>query len=97
MAIVDPYASNYPTSWGAEVTVVTKYGKRLMRSRKDCKGDPELALHDEEMHHKPMGLLQHGKLDDTPVNELCNRVLSMPTNMNRTPLFSNFITHILDY
>jgi hypothetical protein len=82
-------------SWGAEVTVLTSTGERYKVSRKDCKGDPELALDNTEMRTKAMGLLQFGGLDDTAANRVCNSVLSMPVADDSSALFSDFIAHAL--
>jgi 2-methylcitrate dehydratase PrpD len=95
VSIVDPYASSYPVSWGAEVTASTASGDRFKVSRKDCKGDPELALDNSEMRSKALGLLQYGGLDENTANLLCDSVLSMPTASEPAPLFSSFIAHAL--
>ncbi len=95
VTVADPYASSYPVSWGAEVTVVSASGARFKVSRKDSKGDPELALDNAEMRSKALGLLQYGGLDDKSANQVCDAVLAMPTSTKQTPLFSNFITHVM--
>jgi len=95
VSIVDPYASSYPVSWGAEVTVLAASGDQFKVSRKDCKGDPELALDGAEMRAKALGLLQYGGLDETAANQLCDGVLSMPIANEPAPLFSDFIAHAL--
>ena len=94
VSVVDPYASNYPISWGAEVTVATESGASCKMSRKDCKGDPELALDDDEMRVKAMGLLQYGGLDDSPARQVCEQVLAMPAIAHSSDIFSHFIDHI---
>jgi 2-methylcitrate dehydratase PrpD len=95
VTVADPYASSYPVSWGAEVTVVSASGARFKVSRKDSKGDPELALDNAEMRSKALGLLQYGGLDDKSANQVCDAVLAMPTSTKQTPLFPNFITHVM--
>jgi 2-methylcitrate dehydratase PrpD len=95
VTVVDPYASSYPVSWGAEVTALTTSAGRFKVSRKDCKGDPELMLDDAEMRSKALGLLQYGGLDETAANQLCDSILSMPTASDPVPLFSSFIAHAL--
>ena len=95
VVVAPPYSTSYPVSWGAEVTVLTTTGERYKVSRKDCKGDPELALDNAEMRAKAMGLLQFGGLDDTAANRVCESVLSMPVANDPSPLFSEFITHAL--
>ena len=94
VSVVDPYASSYPISWGAEVTVSTESGASFKSSRKDCKGDPELALDNDEMRIKAMGLLQYGGLAESQANQVCEQVLSMPEATSDTSIFSNFINHI---
>jgi 2-methylcitrate dehydratase PrpD len=94
VSVVEPYASNYPVSWGAEVTVATESGASCKISRKDCKGDPELALDDDEMRVKAMGLLQFGGLDESRADQLCNDVLAMPSGKHMISILSDFIRHL---
>jgi 2-methylcitrate dehydratase PrpD len=94
VTVVDPYASSYPVSWGAEVTVMTSSGASFKISRKDCKGDPELALDDDEMRSKAMGLLQYGGLDESRADELCNAVLAMPSSKHSVSLLADFMHHL---
>ena len=94
VSVVDPYASNYPVSWGAEVTAVTESGESFKVSRRDCKGDPELALTNDEMRDKASGLLRFGGLSESEVNQLCDCVLAMPTDKRPVLLFSDFINHV---
>jgi 2-methylcitrate dehydratase PrpD len=94
VTVVDPYASSYPVSWGAEVTVATESGASFKIARKDCKGDPELALDDNEMRSKAMGLLQYGGLDEHHAGELCNAVLAMPSSKHKISIMSDFIHHL---
>jgi 2-methylcitrate dehydratase PrpD len=95
VTVADPYASCYPVSWGAEVTVVSASGARFKVSRKDCKGDPELALDNAQMRSKAVALLCYGGLDDNAANHVCDTVLAMPNSTEQTPLFSNFISHVM--
>ena len=94
VTVADPYASNYPASWGAEVTAKTESGASIKISRKDCKGDPELALDNDEMRIKAMGLLQYGGLDESQARQLCKRVLAMPEAASGSGLFSDFVDHL---
>jgi len=94
VTVADPYASNYPLSWGAEVTVSTAAGGRFKISRKDCKGDPELALDNDEMRIKAMGLLQYGGLEESRAQQICEQVLAMPEAASHASIFSSFISHI---
>jgi len=95
VTVAEPFASSYPVAWGAEVSVVSTSGARFKVSRKDCKGDPELALDNTEMRSKALGLLRYGGLDDNVANRVCDAVLSMPTCTEPAPIFSNFISHAL--
>jgi len=90
----EPYASNYPNSWGAEVTVIAESGASFKVSRKDCKGDPELALDGDEMRAKAMGLLQFGGLEAQRATQLCNEILALPTTQDAPRIFSNFMRHL---
>jgi len=94
VTVADPYASNYPVSWGAEVTAKTESGSSFKISRKDCKGDPELALDNDEMRVKAMGLLQYGGLDESQARQVCKQVLAMPETVSHPTLFSDFINHL---
>ena len=94
VTVADPYASNYPVSWGAEVTARTESGASFKISRKDCKGDPELALDNDEMRIKAMGLLQYGGLDESQARQVCKQVLAMPAAASSSILFSDFINHL---
>lgn len=94
VSIGDPYASNYPASWGAEVTATTESGQAFKVSRKDCKGDPELPLNNTEMRSKAMGLCQYGGLETSQATNLCDVILAMPGS-NATPtIFRDFITRL---
>jgi 2-methylcitrate dehydratase PrpD len=95
VTVADPYASSYPLAWGAEVTVISASGARFKVSRRDCKGDPELALTNAEMRSKALGLLRYGELEDEAADRVCDSVLAMPTSTEPTALFSGFITHFL--
>ena len=92
--IVDPYKTNYPVSWGAEVTATSDSGARFKVSRKDCKGDPELALDRDEMRVKALGLLQYGDLDSDRAIRLCDEILSMPGVHGAPQFFTHFMHHI---
>lgn len=95
VTVAEPYASSYPVSWGGEVTAVTSTGESYKVSRKDCKGDPELALENDEMRSKAMGLLQYGGLDESRANQVCDQVLAMPAEQSPAPVFSNFIKQLI--
>ena len=94
VTVATPYASSYPVSWGAEVTVQTESGASFKISRKDCKGDPELALDDDEMRLKAMGLLRYGGLDESSARQVCTQVLAMPAATGDSSIFNSFISHL---
>jgi 2-methylcitrate dehydratase PrpD len=94
LQVVDPFASRYPLSWGSGVRVTTGSGETLAVERKDCKGDPELAMTESEMRVKAMNLMQYGGLSEAEAAARCDLVLSLPGS-NKTPnLFSEFIDSI---
>jgi 2-methylcitrate dehydratase PrpD len=94
VTVANPYASSYPVSWGAEVTVQTESGASFKISRKDCKGDPELALDNDEMRLKAMGLLGYGGLDESSARQVCAQVLAMPAATGDSSIFNSFISHL---
>ena len=94
LQVVDPFASRYPLSWGSGLRVTTGNGDTLAVERKDCRGDPELALTESEMRTKAMDLMQFGGLSESAAATRCDLVLSLPGS-NKTPkLFSEFINTI---
>ena len=92
--IVDPYRTNYPASWGAQVELRSTDGDRFAISRKDCKGDPELALDVEEMRTKAMGLFVYGGLDESDARVLCEEILSLPESGQTPNIFTHFMHHL---
>jgi 2-methylcitrate dehydratase PrpD len=60
----DHYSGAYPASWGAEVAVILKGGRRLIARRLHCKGDPEAALGRDDMIAKSRELLAYGGVAD---------------------------------
>ena len=94
VSAADPYKSNYPDSWGAELEVVGESGDSYRVSRKDCRGDPELALDAGEMRDKALGLLHYGGLDEAVAGKICDTVLALPSTTSRTRLFSDFRRYI---
>ena len=89
----DPYRSAYPVSWGARVAVTTETGETFEETRKDCRGDPELALDRDGMRDKAMGLLHYGGLDESAAAELCDSVLAMPSAAACPPLLTDLLRH----
>ncbi len=92
--IADPFKSSYPISWGAEVIVHTGDGGRLQTARKDCKGDPELALDTEAMRTKAMALFVYGGLDESDARALCDEILSLPEAGQTPKIFTHFMHHL---
>ncbi|MCZ6881907.1 MAG: MmgE/PrpD family protein [Gammaproteobacteria bacterium] len=94
LQVVDPFDSRYPLSWGSGVRLTTSSGKTLAVERKDCKGDPELALDESEMRVKAMNLMQFGGLIESEAAARCDLILSLPGNNETPKLFSEFIDSI---
>jgi 2-methylcitrate dehydratase PrpD len=66
----DPYATSYPVSWGAAVSVTLADGTKLDSAKPECKGDPSSALNDDEMITKARDLIRFGGINDpAPVIE----------------------------
>lgn len=92
--VVDPFASRYPQSWGSAVRVTTSSGEILGAERKDCKGDPELALSESEMLSKAMNLMQYSGLDAIEAAARCDAVMGLPGSSSPPRLFSDYIETI---
>ena len=92
--IADPYRSNYPGAWGAGISVKADTGECFEVSRRDCKGDPELALDTDEMCHKAIGLLRHAGFGKTQASGLCDTVLSLPSMPITPQLLTQFMRQI---
>jgi len=92
--VADPFASHYPQSWGSRVRVTKQNGDVVAVERKDCRGDPELALDESELRNKAINLMRYGGLDETASEAKCNEVLSLPTSSEKVSLFSAFIKTI---
>ena len=76
--VANDYDSNYPVTWGSAVTVVTCCGERFSAQRQGAKGDPELALSDDEMIGKAKMLLAHAGLNNETAQQIINAVLGLP-------------------
>ena len=92
--VVDPFACRYPQSWGSAVRVTTSNGEIFGAERKDCKGDPELALNESEMRSKAMNLMQYGGLDAIEAAARCDAVMGLPGSSSPPRLFSDYIETI---
>ena len=87
----DPYARDYPLSWGAKLSVTCSDNTLITATRTHCKGDPELPLSDVEMRDKALSLLQFGGLTDGADIAVCKAVFDLPTS-NQTPnILTNFL------
>ncbi len=95
VAVGEPYAGRYPGSWGAEIAVKTTDGAAFKVSRRDCRGDPELALDAAEMRAKAMGLLEYGGLEAAAATRLCDLVLALPDAAEAPDLCADFLAHSL--
>ena len=94
LQVIDPYASAYPKSWGSRVSVTTSGGERIVIERKDCRGDPELALNATEMRVKAMHLMRYGGLSDSDAQALCDDLLSLPGSDRPIRLFGDFMAYL---
>ncbi len=88
--VADPFASRYPQSWGSRVRVTKQNGDVVAVERKDCKGDPELALDESEMRNKAINLMRYGGLDETDSEAKCDEVMSLPTSTGKSAIFNAF-------
>ncbi len=92
--VEEPYASNYPAAWGSSVRIITSSNRTLDASRKDCKGDPELALCKTEMQDKAVDLMMYGGMTRSAASEICDTILSLTGYNIEVILFSQFIAAI---
>ena len=92
LKVSDPFDSDYPQSWGSGVIVTTGTGRVIHAQRKDCKGDPELALSNDEMRVKAASLMQYGGLSENEAVTICDQVLAMPSSLKGDDLFQQFLT-----
>ena len=72
--------SAYPASWGARVTVTTNNGSEHKADRAGARGDPELALDDNEMLEKAHMLLEFGGCDRADRSRIIDSIVSLPTS-----------------
>jgi 2-methylcitrate dehydratase PrpD len=92
--VKEPFASSYPKSWGSAVRVITDNGNIVESSRRDCKGDPELALDNSEMRTKAIGLMRYAGLDVAEAETFCESILSLPTSQAEVKLLHQFIAFL---
>ncbi|MFT5505665.1 MAG: 2-methylcitrate dehydratase PrpD [Gammaproteobacteria bacterium] len=89
--VAEPFASQYPKAWGSAVSVTDKDGNQLRSERRDCLGDPELALDNEQMRLKATGLLKYSGLTYSESQSICESVLSLPKSSKPVKIFTDFI------
>jgi 2-methylcitrate dehydratase PrpD len=65
LLVADPYATSYPVSWGAGITVEMTDGTRVESVTTECKGDPEAALSADEMITKARDLMRYAGVNDS--------------------------------
>ncbi len=92
----EPFTSRYPVSWGAELSVKTVAGAAFKVLRRNCRGDPELALDADEMRAKALGLLDYGGLDPAAAARLCDAVLALPDASEAPDLHADFVAQTLE-
>ena len=73
----EPFASSYPQSWGAKVSVVTTDGSKFSAVRDGALGDPERPLDDEQMIEKAGTLLAYAGLDEPAAGRLIASILDL--------------------
>ena len=89
--VEEPFRSNYPDSWGAELRIRTVSGQSYKVSRRDCRGDPELALSATEMRAKAEALLTYAGLDEPVAGRICDAVLGLPRATETPRIFDDFL------
>ena len=90
LQVAEPFAANYPQAWGARVRVNTTAGHLIEAARKDCKGDPELALSTTEMRAKVVGLMQYGGLSIVQAHAVCDSILALPEILEIPRILSDY-------
>jgi 2-methylcitrate dehydratase PrpD len=89
--VAEPYASNYPVSWGSAVTVLTTEGDRIYAKRTSAKGDPELALSNEEMIVKANMLLAHAGFNKVDARFVIDGVLGLADGVSGSDEIVKFV------
>ncbi|MBV1887086.1 MAG: MmgE/PrpD family protein, partial [Parvibaculaceae bacterium] len=87
VALQEPYASDYPKSWGGAVTVELEGGRTLTATRTHAKGDPEAALSEKDLIAKAEMLFAHAAEDKSlnlPMN-LTEEILALTNSGNGLP------------
>lgn len=84
----EPYATAYPVSWGAEISVELDDGTTLASKKDECKGDPEAALSDDEMIDKARDLMRFGGINDSA--RVIDGIMNLPNGGSLPELNSYF-------
>lgn len=87
--------ARYPESWGVSLKLFLGDGTVLDAQRRDCLGDPELPLSDDEMIEKAKDLLRYGGFDQSAATKLCDTVLNLPSHASSVNLMDDFIAHVM--
>ena len=87
--------ANYPASWGATLNLTLADGRKLSAARRDCRGDPELPLSDDEMIEKAQGLLRFGGLNQENADKVIDSVLDLPNQSETVRLMDAFLAHVM--
>jgi 2-methylcitrate dehydratase PrpD len=77
IAAEEPWVSAYPASWGSQVSVTCADGDILTTQRTGARGDPELALSDEEMVDKAHMLLAYAGCDRAQAQWIVEGILGL--------------------
>ena len=77
IAAEEPWVSAYPASWGSQVSVSCADGEILTMQRTGARGDPELALSDEEMVDKAHMLLAYAGYDRAQAQWIVDGILGL--------------------
>lgn len=75
--VADPWARDYPGSWGGQVRLTLSDGTREVADRVNAKGDPEAPLSRDEMIAKADMLLRHGNVPDPA--SIIEAILNLPS------------------
>ena len=77
IAAGEPWVSAYPEAWGSRVCVTCIDGEILAAQRSGARGDPELALSDEDMVEKAHMLLAYAGYDRAQTQWIVDALLGL--------------------
>jgi 2-methylcitrate dehydratase PrpD len=77
VAATEPFKSAYPDQWGARVTAALADGETIVAERPVARGDPELALDDEQMLSKARMLLDYAGCDASTSQRIIDGILGL--------------------